>query len=118
MGDALWQRSATELAELIRSKEVSSREVVQAHLDRIGEVNSAVNAVTVTLAEDALAAADEADRAPAAGAFHGVPFTIKENIDCIGSATTQGVPALVDARPPLDAPIVERMKAAGAIPLA
>jgi amidase len=118
MGDALWQRSATELAELIRSKEVSSREVVQAHLDRIDEVNDAVNAVTVTLADEALAAAEEADRVQAVGAFHGVPFTIKENIDCVGSATTQGVPALADALPSLDAPIVHRMKAAGAIPLA
>jgi amidase len=118
MGDALWQRSALELAELIRSKEVSSREVVRAHLDRIDEVNDAVNAITVTLADAALTAADEADGAKVGGPFHGVPFTIKENLDCVGSATTQGVPALVDAIPPLDAPIVARMKRAGAIPLA
>ena len=91
---------------------------MQAHLDRIEDVNSAVNAVTVTLADDALAAADEADRVDAIGPFHGVPFTIKENIDCVGSATTQGVPALAEAVPPEDAPIVARMKAAGAIPLA
>jgi amidase len=118
MDDALWQQSATQLASLIRSGQVSSREVVQAHLDRIEDVNAAVNAVTITLAEEALAAADEADRGPAAGPFHGVPFTIKENIDCVGSPTTQGVPAMADALPSLDAPIVSRMKAAGAIPLA
>ena len=84
------------LATLIRSRQVSSREVVEAHLDRIEDVNATVNAVTVTLADDALAAADEADRVQGTGAFHGVPFTIKENIDCTGSPTTQGVPALAD----------------------
>ena len=63
---------------------------MQAHLDRIEEVNGTVNAVTVTLADDALAAADEADRAPGTGAFHGVPFTIKENIDCVGLADDAG----------------------------
>ncbi len=99
MDDALWQRSAGELAYLIRSGQVSSREVVQAHLDRIEEVNASVNAVTVTLADEALAAADEADRVRGTGPFHGVPFTIKENIDCVGSPTTQGVPALADALP-------------------
>lgn len=103
---------------MIRAKDVSSREVVQAHLDRIDEVNGAVNAVTVTLATSALSAADDADRSTGRGALHGVPFTIKENIDIVGSATTQGVPAMAGAMPPVDAPIVARMKAAGAIPLA
>lgn len=103
---------------MIRAKDVSSREVVQAHLDRIDAVNGAVNAVTVTLATSALAAADDADRSTGRGALHGVPFTIKENIDIVGSATTQGVPAMAGAMPPVDAPIVARMKAAGAIPLA
>lgn len=118
MADALWSKGAGELATLIRDKQVSSREVVQAHLDRIDAVNGIVNAVTVTLGESALAAADEADRVPGSGPLHGVPFTIKENIDIVGSATTNGVPAFAGAFPPQDAVIVERMKAAGAIPLA
>ena len=118
MADALWSKGAGELARLIRDRQVSSREVVQAHLDRIDAVNGAVNAVTITLAETALAAADEADRAPGTGPLHGVPFTIKENIDIVGSATTNGVPAFAEAMPSMDAPIVARMKAAGAIPLA
>src|SRR3954464_15295587 len=118
MADALWSKGAGELAELIRSKQVSSREVVQAHLDRIDAVNGVVNAVTVTLAESALAGADEAGRLPVAGPLHGVPFTIKENIAVVGSATTNGVPAFAEAMPPEDATIVARMKAAGAIPLA
>lgn len=116
----LWRRTASELAALIRVGEVSSREVVQAHLDRIEEVNPSVNAVTVTLGESALAAADAADSASDGdrGPLHGVPFSIKENIDCVGSPTTNGVPALAEFLPERDAVIVERMKRAGAIPLA
>ncbi|MCY3557640.1 MAG: amidase [Chloroflexi bacterium] len=118
MPDPLWRRTAVELAGLIRDREVSSREVVEAHLDRIVEVNGQVNAVTRVLEDTALAAADAADGGENLGPLHGVPFTIKENIDCVGSPTTQGVPALADAMPPSDAPVVERMKRAGAIPLA
>src|SRR5438128_12306414 len=81
----LWRRGASELAAAIRSKEVSSREVVEAHLERIETVNPKLNAVTVTLAEQSLQAADEADRQLAAGhevgPLHGVPFTVKENVD-------------------------------------
>lgn len=116
--DALWRRSASELAALIRSREVSSREVVAAHLARIEAVNGSINAVTRVLGESALAAADAADRSEPVGPLHGVPFTIKENIDLAGTPTTQGVPALAEAVATVDAPVVERMKAAGAIPLA
>src|SRR5438477_7647297 len=118
----LWQRSATELSEAIARREVSSVDVVRAHLDRIDAVNGQINAVTRVLGDDALRAASDADRAVLAGeplgVFHGVPFTVKENIDVVGSPTTQGVPALVDAMPLTDAPIVERLRAAGAIPFA
>ena len=90
----LWRHTAGELAAMIRNGEVSSREVVQAHLDRIEEVNPVVNAVTVPLIDSALEAADAADAAGAEdrGPLHGVPFSIKENIDCVGSPTTNGVP--------------------------
>jgi amidase len=114
----LCKKSAHELAALIAAREVSSREVVESHLDRIGEVNEKLNAVTVTLAASALAAADDADASEPSGPLHGVPFTIKENIDCAGSATTQGLPGLAEAVPAADEPVVARMKAAGAIPLA
>ena len=113
-----WQRSASRLAEMIAKKEISSREVVESHLARIDEVNGKLNAITVVLADSALEAADAADRREPSGPLHGVPFTIKENIDCTGSATTEGVPLRVDAMPEMDAPVVERMKAAGGIPLA
>ncbi len=118
MANELWRYSATELAGLIRKKDVSSREVVESHLNRIDAVNPAVNAITRVLAESALDGADKADASPASGPLHGVPFTIKENIDCVGSPTTQGVPAMAEMMPSQDSPVVERMKLAGAIPLA
>ena len=62
--NGLCNRSAIELAAMIRSREVSSREVIDAHLARIEEFNPAVNAITVVLAEQARAAADAADRVP------------------------------------------------------
>jgi amidase len=118
----LWRMSAAELAETIRSRQVSSREVVEAHLRRIEAINRDVNAVTVVLGEQALEAATAADRALAAGVepgpLHGVPFTVKENVDLAGTPTTQGVRVLASAYPTADAPIVQRLKAAGAIPLA
>jgi amidase len=115
----LYANTATELATLIRGGEVSCREVVEAHLARIDAVNGRVNAVTVALSDTALAAADRADEVRRSGGamapLHGVPFTVKENIDCLGTATTHGVRALRDAMPYMDAPVVARMKAAGAI---
>jgi amidase len=117
----LWQESAAGLAAMIASKEVSSVEVVEAHLARIDKVNPHLNAITRVLADDALAAAKAADAAVSAGAplgpLHGVPLTVKQNIDLAGCATDHGVPAFAGAISPVDAPVVERMKAAGAIPI-
>ena len=113
----LYERTAAELAALIRTGAVSSREVVEAHLARIDEENGHVNAITVVLRESALADADAADSRAPTRPLHGVPFTIKENIDCLDSATTHGVPALEHAMPYVDAPVVSRLRAAGAIPI-
>jgi amidase len=113
----LFEYNAASLAALIRSREVSSREVVEAHLARIDELNDYLGAIAVTLRDSALAAADVCDRMDPGGPLHGVPFTVKEDIDCLGSATTHGLPALRDAQPYLDAPVVARLKAAGAIVL-
>ena len=117
----LWKRSAKELAALIASKQASSAEVVDAHLARIEAVNPKVNAVVRVLADAARSAAAAADRKVASGdplgPLHGVPCTVKENIDMAGLPTTWGVPALSGAVVPLDAPVVERMRAAGAIPI-
>lgn len=90
----LWRMSATELAALIRDRQVSVREVVETHLRRIDAVNPALNAIVIRLDEQALAAADAADRAAATGdqlpPLQGVPFTIKECFDLAGTPTTAG----------------------------
>ncbi|MGE0600471.1 MAG: amidase [Dehalococcoidia bacterium] len=122
MGNELWRLGAADLATLLRNKEVKSREVVEAHLARIAAVNPGLNAVTLTLNESALAAADAADDLAAKGGslppLHGVPISVKENIDLLGSATTQGIVSMAEALPTLDAPHVAQIKAAGAIPFA
>ncbi len=118
----LCAKGAGDLARMIASGEVTSTEVVEAHLARIAEVNPDLNAVTVTLADDARAAATAVDRSIAAGRrlgpLAGVPFTVKENIDVGGSATTWGVAALAGQIASADAPMVARLREAGAIPLA
>ncbi len=117
----LWRMSATELADVIRTRQASSREVVEAHLRRIEAVNPSINAVTIVLAEQALEAAMAADRAVVGGSdlppLHGVPFTVKGNIDLAGTPTTHGMRTLAEAFPDVDAPHVERLRAAGAIPI-
>ena len=117
----LWQKPATELARLIADRKVSSVEVVEAHLHRIEAVNPKVNAIVRVLADEARAGAALADQAVARGdrlgPLHGVPFTVKENIDVAGLPTTWGVPALSGAVVPMDAPVVQRMREAGAIPI-
>lgn len=118
----LWKRGAAELAALIRSREVSCREVVVAHLQRIANANPGLNAVTVVLEETALEAADAADSALQAGNpvgdLCGVPFTVKEGIDVAGSATTHGLAPLKNAMAKKDSPVVAALRTAGAIPIA
>ena len=113
----LCDRSAIELAAMIATREVSSREVVDAHLDRIEQVNPTFNAITVVLADQARNAADAADRSEPTGPLHGVPITIKENIDYLGTPTTSGLAVAAEAYPSAHAPIVDRVLAAGAIPI-
>jgi len=121
MSSELWRRGALELADMIRSGEVSAREVVDAHLARLTDVNPHLNAVVRVLADEARQAAGRADAqqraGEALGPLHGVPFTVKENIDLAGTPTTSGIAILADAIAPVDAPVVERMRAAGAIPI-
>lgn len=118
----LCTKGATELAAMIASSKVTSAEVIDAYLVRIEAVNPAVQAVTVTLAAEARAAAIAVDRAIAAGKspgpLAGVPFTVKENIDVAGSATTWGVAAFAGQIASADAPMVARLREAGVIPLA
>jgi aspartyl-tRNA(Asn)/glutamyl-tRNA(Gln) amidotransferase subunit A len=121
MNTDLIYSDATKLAELIRTREVSSVEVVRAHLDRIEAANPTINAV-VTLAEGALDAAKAADQALSAGVevgpLHGVPFTVKDSFDTAGVLTQRGSPIFKGRVPDTDATSVARMKNAGAILLA
>ncbi len=116
-----WRLDALDLAAAIRRGELSAAAAVESCLARIRAVNPEVNAVTSLFAEQARGLAAEVDRRRAAGQetgpLAGVPFTVKENLDVAGQATTQGIPALKDAIAPLDAPLVKRLRDAGAIPI-
>ncbi len=122
MSSQLWRMGASDIAIAIRRGHVSSREVLEAHLERIADINPRVNAITRVLADEARASADEADhalrRGRASGALHGVPVTVKVNVDVGGSPTDEGMPVFADTVPASDAPIIARLRAAGAIPFA
>ncbi len=115
----LWQLSATELASKIASGEVSALEATRSAVARMHDVNPKMNAVVDDLSDTALAEAAELDAEFATsgprGPLHGVPMTIKENIDQTGHATPNGVAAFKDLIAPGDAPFVKNMKEAGAV---
>ena len=119
MSNDLWRWDAVDLARAIRTRKISSRDAVAAVLGRLDKVNGALNAVTVVLGDQALDAADRADEAVRSGAalgpLHGVPVTIKENIDMTGLATANGVPAFEKIVATDDSPAVRAWKSAGAI---
>jgi amidase len=118
-GEALWAKDAVELAQLIRTRQVSSREVVQAHLERIEAVNPTLHAVVLTLTDEALRLADAADAAVQhgnrLGPLHGVPVTTKVNTDQAGCPTDNGVEAFRDLIATADNPVIANLKQAGAI---
>jgi amidase len=113
--------SATSLAGTIRTGDISSEAVVEAHLRRIVEVNPSLNAVVQVAAPSARAAARAADAHLAVGArigpLHGVPVTIKDIHDVAGLPCTAGTQGLAARVPATDATVVARLKAAGAIVL-
>ncbi|QNL52313.1 amidase [Olivibacter sp. SDN3] len=115
----LHYEEAITLAKLIRDKEISSTEAVQAHLDRIATVNPQINAMVTIVGEKALDAAKKADAALAngemVGPLHGVPFTVKDSIDTADVLTQRGSPIFKGRIPNADATAVARMKQAGAI---
>jgi amidase len=115
----VWQWSAVDTAAAIRNGAISAVETVEAHLDRMRAVNPRLNAVVVDLSEEALKAAHAADKQRAKGSelglLHGVPITIKENVDYEGRPNFNGVPANKDFVAPSDAPVVRNLKKSGAI---
>ena len=114
--------SAVELADRIRRRELSAREVMAAHLDRIERVNPTVNAIVSMLPpERSLAAADEADRQVAAGGelgpLHGLPTAFKDLEDAVGFPTSSGSPIYAGTYPERDSALVERLRSAGVVPI-
>ena len=111
--------SATRIAQAIRHKEISAEEVVQAHLDRIGQVNEALNAVVQLCADRALSEAKAADEALArgdsVGPLHGVPMTLKDSLDTEGIISTGGTKGRESFVPSEDSVVAARLRAAGAI---
>ncbi len=108
---------AADLAALLARREVSSREVTQAHLDRTAAVDGAVHAYLHVDAAGALATADDVDRRRAAGedlpALAGVPVAVKDVVVTKGIPTTAGSRILQGWIPPYDATLVTRLRAAG-----
>ena len=119
MDDALLYTSAATLARAIRDKRVSVKEVVEAHLQRIDDVNPALRAVVQLAAERALDEARAADQAllrgDTLGPLHGVPMTIKDSLDTAGVISTGGTKGRETFVPSEDATVVARLRAAGAI---
>ena len=112
--------SAVELAARLRDRAVSCRTVVEAFLTKIEALDPKINAFCTVAADEALAAADEADRraatdAPSSGSLHGVPVALKDLTPTAGIRTTRGSRLFADAVPSQDAILVERLKAAGAV---
>jgi len=112
--------SIAEAGALLRSREISSRELTQAALDRITAVDPSVRAFITVTPELALAEADEADRRIAAGdttPLTGIPAAMKDVLSTSGVATTCGSKMLESYVPPYDATVIERLRAAGVVML-
>lgn len=112
----LWQWSAAKLAQATRNGSLSATQTTEAAIERMQAVNPQLNAVVESLADEAREEAKALDAADGPkGALHGVPVTIKINVDQAGHATSNGVAAFKDLIAPDDAPIVCNLKAAGAV---
>ena len=114
--DMVWW-SATETAARVAARTVSAVDVTDAHLARVAAVNGDINAIT-RVNPHARAEAEAVDRAVTQGrelALAGVPVTIKDNVDVAGQTTPNGVPALDIMVAASDAPLVENLRAAGAV---
>ncbi len=117
----LVRQTAATLADAVASGEVSAREVTQAHLDRIDLVDDRVHAFLEVLSDEALAAADAVDAKRAGGEplgpLAGVPLALKDVLAMRGVPTTAGSRVLEGWRPPYDATVVERLRAADVVVL-
>jgi amidase len=111
---------ARELVRMIAARQVSAREVMAAHLDRINRFNPAINAIVSRLPDDrclslAAAADTQLDAGMGVGPLHGLPIAFKDTEAAIGFPCTQGSPIFRDFMPAADSVVVERLRRAGAI---
>jgi fatty acid amide hydrolase 2 len=120
----LIERSGLELARAIRARETSSREVVEAHIEQLQRTHERINAIVADRFEIARQEADAADALVAGAAdpddlppLLGVPCTIKESIACVGMPNCAGLVSRRERRSAENAPTVQRLLDAGAIPL-
>lgn len=106
--------TAIEMREKLKNKEISCREIVKAHLDRIEKLEPEINAFITVSKEEALEAADRVDEKirnnEELGILAGIPIGIKDNISTKGIRTTCASKILENYIPPFDATIVERIK--------
>jgi amidase len=114
-----WRLSAVEISRLTRVGDISAEQVTQSHVDRMAKINPQLNAVVEDLSTAALERACYLDAKRASGAelgpLHGVPVTIKINVDQAGSPTSNGVFAFKDIIAEKNAPLVTNLLNAGAI---
>ncbi|MBT6913377.1 MAG: amidase, partial [Rhodospirillaceae bacterium] len=110
--------TATELVAKIKSKQISALELLEHFLGRVEQYNPALNAIIWMDTDAARARAKAADEALARGEdwgpLHGLPMTVKESFNFVGSPTTFGVPAMKDNIADSNALLVDRLLAAGA----
>ena len=119
MPDELCDRPAIELEAMLRSRQVSAREVLDAHLERIDRWNPVVNAIVTRTTELALRRAAKLDeslaRGEEPGRLHGLPIAHKDLVDTAGIRTTYGSPIFADNVPEVDEPFVTRLRDAGSV---
>src|ERR1700756_5175532 len=108
---SLTRMSAGELVALVKSREITPVEILDAHLSVIDRINPSLNAIVTLATDDALMRGDET------GPLHGLPIGIKDTTATAGIRTTYGSPLYKDNVPAEDAEVIGRLKAAGAIVL-
>ena len=117
--DKLHWKSATEIAQAIREKDISSVEALEHFLERVDRINPDLNAIVWQNRDGARARAKDADAALANGEswgpLHGVPFTVKDTLDVAGAPATWGVPSLKSNVASTSALAVQRLEQAGGI---
>jgi amidase len=122
MAEELWRKPAHELAALIREREISPVELLDAQLDAINQLNPKLNAIVTLATDKARVDARTAERAvmrgDKIGALHGLPIGVKDITATAGVRTTYGSPLYADNVPAEDAEVIRRLKEAGAIVLA